>query len=273
MTPDPGLARWLLAHRDAIDTSLATRLGAAAPRASGPEAETLRRFRTFASTALMRGQVHPPALDGLRPEERRVMSLLGAWKETASELAGEAGPDLELALDPLLAEFRLALRTSSGGRRQRSKTGAPRRAVTGAIDRVADSYLAIDVSAATIVDANPALGALLGVDRDSLFGLDALGFIPKEDHAEWWSHLDALAESHESLAFEARLKDVGGHEIPVSASARAATARGHTLALVMLRPGPGRAHDAARDIVEPARRPGPEQDPAGPSPLNPSEPT
>jgi len=273
MTPDPGLARWLLAQRDAIDVALAARLGPAAPRASGAEAETLRRFRTFAATALMRGEVHPPALDGLRPEERRVMSLLRAWKETACELAGEAGRDLALALDPLLAEFRLALRTSSGGRRQRSKTGAPRRAVTGAIDRVADGYLAIDVSGATIVDANPAAGALLGVDRDSLFGLDALGFIPKADHADWWSHLDALAESHESLVFEARLRDAGGQEIPVSASARAFTTRGRTLALVMLRPGRGRAHDAPRDIVEPARSPRPGPSPASPSPFNPSEPT
>ena len=258
MTPDPGLARWLLTHRDAIDASLAARLGPAAPRASGPEAETLRRFRTFASTALMRGEVHPPALDGLHPEERRVMSLLGAWKEAARELAGETGPALESALDPLLAEFRLALRTSRGGSRPRSKRSTPRRAVTGAIDRVADGYLAIEVGGATIVDANPAAGALLGVDRDSLFGLDVLGFIPKQDHADWWSHLDTVAESHQSLAFETCLRDVGGRVIPVSASARASTARGRTLALVMLRPGHATAPSPApRGRVETPESPEP----------------
>jgi PAS domain-containing protein len=184
----------------------------------------------------MRGEVLPPALDGLRPDERRVMSLLTAWKNAAAELAGDAGHELVEALEPLLAQFRLALRTSSSGRRRRASAHAPRRVVAGAIDRVADGFLAIDVSAATIVDANPAAGALLGVDRDSLFGLDLMGFVPQAEQAQWWSHLDAVAESHESLYFNAALRAVSGDDIGARATATAFVTRGRTLALVMLRP-------------------------------------
>ncbi len=254
MQPNPPLARWLLSQRQAIEARLAEQLGPAAPRASGPEAETLRRFRTFASTALMRGESPPPALDGLRPDERRVMSLLTAWKDAAVELAGDTGHELGEALNPLLAQFRLALRTSSSGRRRRTNPRAPRRAVAGAIDRVADGFLAIDVSGATVVDANPAAGALLGVERDSLFGLDLMGFIPEEDQPQWWSSLDAIAESHESLRFEARLKDASGEEIRALASATAFVSRGRTLALVLLR------HEMAPAVqAERAQGPGPKK--------------
>ena len=236
MEPNPVLAQWLLGHRIEIEARLRRRLGPAAPRASGPEAETLRRFRTFVSTALMRGEAPPPSLDGLRPDERRVMSLLSAWKEAASELAGPEGAELGETLKPLIVQFRLALRTSSGGRSQRARTSSPRRAVPGAIDRIADPFLAIDVGTATLVDANPAAGGLLGVERDSLFGLDLMGFVPEVHHADWWSQLDAVAESNERVAFGAHLKTVTGEKIRARASATAFNSRGRTVALIVLWP-------------------------------------
>jgi len=253
MEPNPALAQWLLGHRIEIEERLRRRLGPAAPRASGPEAETLRRFRTFVSTALMRGEAPPPSLDGLRPDERRVMSLLSAWKEAASELAGPEGVELGETLKPLLVQFRLALRTSSGGRSQRARTSSPRRAVPGAIDRIADPFLAIDVGTATLVDANPAAGGLLGVERDSLFGLDLMGFVPEVHHADWWSQLDAVAESNERVAFGAHLKAVTGETISARASATAFNSRGRTVALVVLWP------DSAGDGVADAAAPEPDR--------------
>ena len=99
-----------------------------------------------------------------------------------------------------------------------------------------------------------AAGALLGVERDSLFGLDLMGFIPEEDQPRWWSSLDAIAESHESLRFEARLKDAGGEEIRALASATAFVSRGRTLALVLLR------HEMAPAVqAERAQGPGPKK--------------
>ena len=90
MQQERELATWLLGHRREIEQALNLRLGAAAPRAAGPEAETLRRFRTFVSSSLMRGEPAAPALDGLRPDERRVMALLMSWAQCAAELAGPA---------------------------------------------------------------------------------------------------------------------------------------------------------------------------------------
>jgi PAS domain-containing protein len=240
MESNPALALWLLGQRNAIEEQLALRLGPAAPRASGPEAETLRRFRTFATTALMRGQAPRPALEGLRPDERRVMALLTAWRETATELAGHQGEELARRLSPLLIEFRLGLRTSAPGKPDSTRTRIPRRAVAGAIDRIPDAFLAIDVSAATIVDANPAAGALLGVERDSLFGLDLMGFVPSSQREAWWGQLDSLAESENDIAFDTSLNDAGGDPHPLAARARAFRTRSRTLALLTLR-SPGKA--------------------------------
>ncbi|NNL65452.1 MAG: hypothetical protein HKP30_04360, partial [Myxococcales bacterium] len=63
---DPELAGWLVRQRRAIDQRLAADGGVEVPAAGAPEAEALRRFRTFAATALMRGQRPAPALDGLK---------------------------------------------------------------------------------------------------------------------------------------------------------------------------------------------------------------
>ena len=74
------LANWLMSKRIEIERVMQARLGAAAPAAAGPEAETLRRFRTFVSTAMVRGAAPRPVLEGLRPNERRVMALLAAHR-------------------------------------------------------------------------------------------------------------------------------------------------------------------------------------------------
>ncbi|MBW2374117.1 MAG: hypothetical protein JRF70_16440, partial [Deltaproteobacteria bacterium] len=52
---DPRLAVWLVTRRWEIERALAARLGDGAPSPAAPEAEALRRFRSFVSTALQRG--------------------------------------------------------------------------------------------------------------------------------------------------------------------------------------------------------------------------
>ncbi len=230
------LATWLMGHRQQIEQALQARLGPAAPRASGPEAETLRRFRTFATTVLMRGAAAAPALDGLRPNERRVMALLDAWVEIASEMAGGDGPELRAALSEPLQQFRLAIRNTRSGRRSKGTPRVSRRAVTAAIDRVADAFLAIDVHEGTIVDANPAAGALLGVDRDTLLGIELGSFVPAVGQPAWWTTLDAIAEDSDSQRFRAALQDASGAELELEASATRFSSRGRTLALTLLRP-------------------------------------
>ena len=230
------LASWLMSHRLEIERVMSERLGAAAPTASGPETETLRRFRTFTATALMRGEAPRPVLDGLRPNERRVMALLGCWVESAGVLAGPDAQAVSAALAPLLDAFRLAIRTTGTGRKGSGRPRVSRRAVTAAIDRVADLYFAIDVDSGEIVDANPAAGAALGVARDALIGIGLGGFVPDDAQGPWWTSLDALAEGQESLLFVATLQDRETRRLRLEISATRHLTRQTTLALVLARP-------------------------------------
>lgn len=235
MEPNRELATWLLGQRQQIERALIDRLGPAAPRASGPEAEALRRFRTFATTTLMRGCASTPALDGLRPSERRVMALLEAWAQAAADQAGPRGAELRAALADPLDRFRLAVRGTSSGRKSKGSPRVSRRIVTAAIDRISDPFLAIDVHDGTIVDANPAAGAVLGVARDTLLGIELGSFMPEVAGPGWWTALDAIAENSDSERFRARLRDVTGIELELEASATRFTTRGRTLALTLLR--------------------------------------
>ncbi len=236
MTRNPQLASWLVARRGEIDRALAERLGPAAPRAGADETEVLRRFRSYAALALQRGVAAQPALDGLRANEKRVSALLEAWSAAAREVAGHAAPGLEEALTPLLISFHASLRTTGAGRRKR---GAPRtrRAVSAAIDRVADAFLAVDAESGDVVDANPAAGALLGVARDALLGVDALSFVPHEQRGSWWTELDAVTEASEPRRFRGALRDARGTEIPVDCTVTRFSTRSRTLALIVARPG------------------------------------
>jgi len=230
------LAAWLIARRRGIERVLASQLGEAAPGPGDPEAEALRRFRSFAAAALQRGAASPPSLDGLRVPEARVAPLLEAWCGAAASVAGERGPALRAALEPLVARFRAALRETARARRRSGAPRAGRRAVRAAIDRVADAFLAIDVDARRVVDANPAAGALLGTSRDALLGADAGSLLPEGEHEAWWTHLDALAEGGDARRFRATLRGADGSPLPVEASLTRYAKRAQLLALLLVRP-------------------------------------
>jgi PAS domain S-box-containing protein len=230
---DRDLASWLVVQRRDIEG----RLGPVLPAPDSAEAEALRRFRSFASAALLRGEAAAPALDGVRVAERRVTALLEAWIEAAASAAGDGRQGVHEALRPLLVRFSVALRATTTARRA---SGAPlpssRRAVSAAIDRVADAFLAIDTETGRIEDANPAAGSLLGTTRDLLLGASALGFVPEEVRERWSSELDAMTEGDEPRRFRAALRDVRGHEVPVEATVTRFATRARTLALVLARP-------------------------------------
>jgi PAS domain-containing protein len=233
---DRNLATWLVARRLEIESTMKVRLGPAAPSAASSESEALRRFRSFLAASLVRGEALAPALDGLRLNERRVMALIEAWTEAAVAASGGAFPDLAARVRPLVDQFRLSIRTTADGRRQRGRPRATRRAVVAAIDRVADAFLAIDTDTGEIVDANPAAGSLLGVNRDALLGVDALSFVERGGHDGWWTQLDAMSEGGDTHSFWARLVDVGGGPVDVDATMTRFASRGRVLALLMVRP-------------------------------------
>ncbi|MCB9726813.1 MAG: PAS domain-containing protein [Spirochaetaceae bacterium] len=230
------LGNWLMSKRLQIERVMQERLGAAAPAASGPEAETLRRFRTFSSTALLRGEAPRPVLDGLRPNERRVMALLSCWADAAAELAGPEADAVREGLAPLLDAFRIAIRTTGSKRKSSGRPRATRRAITAAIDLVSDLYFAIDVDSGEILDANPAAGSALGVTRDALLGIEFNAFVPGESQGPWWTALDAIAEGQESRVFLAAMQDRDGRRLRLEVSATGYLRSNRTIALVLARP-------------------------------------
>ncbi len=246
MGRNPELCAWLISRRVQIEKIMSARLGPAAPRAGAAESEVLRRFRMFVAAALQKGEPPQPSLDGLRINERRTFALLTAWIEAAAVVSGKNAAMTQSALEPLLQSFRTALRSTGTGRR---KSGAPRtsrRAVMAAIDRVADSFFAIDADSGEILDANPAAGALLGVHRDALLGLDAMSFVPQSEHDGWWTEIDAMTEGAEARRFDSSLKDVSGSKIAVECTVTRFATRGRTLALIVARPSAHSQRSARR---------------------------
>ena len=235
MRGDRELARWLVASRREIDARLARAAADGLPAAGSPEAEALRRFRTFAATALRSGEIQPPALDGVRVSERRFARLLDAWIAAASECAGAKSDPLREALEALATRFRAALSNTATARRARGAPKASRRAVIAAIDRVADAFFAIDTETGAIADANPAAGALLGRHRDRLVGTDLLRFVRPSDRELWWSQLDAVAEGSEPGRFRSVLLDGEGKAVDIDATVTRHANRRRTLALVLAR--------------------------------------
>jgi PAS domain S-box-containing protein len=224
-----------LARRNEIEALMAARLGPAIPAASSPESEALRRFRSFSAATLRNGELRNPSLEGLRANEARVRALLTAWTDAAAEVAGAHGARVRDALSPLADQFRLSMRSTSDRRTKSGKPRANRRAVVAAIDRVADAFLAIDTDDARIADANPAAGALLGLQRDALMEVDAMSFIPEADRESWRTHLDSVAEGDEPRQFRAFLMDASGETFPIEASVSSFATRSRSLALVMAR--------------------------------------
>jgi len=240
---DPDLAAWLLARRRPIEAALRARRPERVAGAGTPEAEALRRFRSFAAHSLRRGRTPPPALDGLRVEPTRAEAVIEAWCEAAAGCAGPAAARVEAALTPLRRAFAADLRRTAPLRRRAGAPRSGRRAVRAAIDRVADAFLAVDTDTAAIEDANPAAGALLGLDRDSLLGLDLLSFVPPEEREAWWTQLAAAAEGAEPQRFCGTLSG-GGGGAGVEATVTRYSTRGRTLALILARPAVPEARSA-----------------------------
>ena len=241
MEGDRQLAAWLVGQRAAIELGLRARLGDRMPSPASPEAEALRRLRSFAMLALARGgQDLPPSLEGLRVREGRVRPLLEAWVESVGALAGPDGDAVAERLTGVLARFCEALRsTPTAVRASGSARAGRRRAVSAAIDRVGDAFLAIDADSGAIADANPAAGALLGTTRDALLGRPVDVFVPPSTRDHWWTELEAISESGEVRRFHTALQDVAGRALPVEASVSRFATRSRTLALLLARPGAG----------------------------------
>ena len=236
MNPGIEWATFLVVRRSAIDRALALRCGAELPGPAAPETEALRRFRSFAASSLRRGVAGAPALDGLRVDAVAVARLVEDWCRAAGELAGDRRDDLRERLDPLIARFRSALGGTELAHEAARAPRTPRRAVGGAIDRIADAFLAIDLDGLVVADANPAAAALLRVDRTELVGGDVAKFLAADGRDAWVAALEPLLESATPRRFEATLVDARGDGVRVEVHATRLQSRDRVLALVVARP-------------------------------------
>ncbi len=236
MNPGIEWATFLVVRRTAIDQNLARRRGAELPGPAAPETEALRRFRSFAASSLRRGDAGAPALDGLRVDAAVVARLVEDWCHAAGEVAGDGRDALRVRLDPLIARFRSALVGTELAHEARRAPRTQRRAVPGAIDRIADAFLAIDVESFVVADANPAAAALLKCKREKLVGGDAVVFLAPDARDAWLAALEALLESATPQRFRATLLDARGDATEVEVHATRFETRERVLALVVARP-------------------------------------
>lgn len=239
-------AGWLVSRRAAVDRALALRAlerGELPPSAGSPEGEALRRFRSWAAAALRRGAGdNAPALDGVRADPAQALRALEDWCAAAIDVAGPHGAELRSVLVPLAARFEAALTGARVARqvaRAARATGAARparRAVVGAIDRVADGFLAVDLADGLVVDANPAAAALLRTPRDALLGAEAARFVHPDTRTVWNDELAELVESDEPRRFRAVWIDALAHPLAIEAHVtRHQPSRDRLLALVLAR--------------------------------------
>jgi len=236
ISSSPEWASFLVTRRVAIDRALLDGNGALT-LAGEAEREALRRFRSFAASALRRGgEVPEPALDGLRVDAARALHLVEAWCGAAGNEAGGGAPSLESALAPLVRRFGESLRSNQLAEPAKRARSPRRRAVIGAIDRIADLFLAIDLESHEIADVNPAAAAALGVERADLLGQPAERFVHKDTHDVLRERLASVAEGGEGERFKLILRDEFERPIAVEVCATPYPGRRHRLALFAARP-------------------------------------
>jgi len=231
---------WLVSRRPAVDRALAAGAagpGLVPPPAGSPESEALRRFRSWAAAELRRGASGAgPPLDGVRADPVRAVRAIEAWCEAAVAVAQPRGNELRALLAPLAARFTAALTGARLARHAARAPRAPRRAVAGAIDRIADAFLAVDLADGLVVDANPAAAALLHTPREALLGAAAERFVGADTRALWADELAELVESDEPRRFRAVWVDALAHPVAIEAHAtRHQPTRDRLLALVLAR--------------------------------------
>ena len=230
------LAGWLISQRRPLEECVKKDWSGPWLTSRSAEYEALRRFRSYLGAALLRGEAPQPALDDLRVDEARTDAVLRAWCDAILEQSTLDPTSLKPTLEYLLLRFQSGLRARTPARK---KSGAPRtkrRAVIAAIDRIADAFFAIDLRERTIIDLNPAAGALCGTPRDALLQTPAEQIVAPHALVEWWEELDCLDEIDEARRFHTQLRNCAGVVLPVEVIATRFARREGSIALVVARP-------------------------------------
>lgn len=186
-------------YRGVIEAEVNRRMGREEP---SPEVrgEIVRRFRTYCRLASLEVVSARPALDGLGGN-----SPAGLERAVgrAVEVALECGPPLEVrrVLETMQARFLAGMRriltpreSERKSRRGRRKVPNAGKRVRAAIDRIGDSYVALNLDTGKIFDVNPASEALFGTEAEHLLERPLEDLVAPQDrqtYADLEARLDA----------------------------------------------------------------------------------
>lgn len=228
-------------YRSAIEDEVNRRLARAEP---APEirGEVIRRFRTFVRLASLSADAARVSLDGLGGNSALALE---STISTAVAVANSFGttPEVAGALGEMEARFRSGVRRilapeDRDEKRERSKkrpTPNAGRRVRGAIDRISDTYVALNLDSSTIFDVNPAAEALFASDAARLIGGSLSKYIAPADQATWRELESRLDAGEDSGPIELTIARPNGDFVPVEVTIASHSISGKRLAIFIAR--------------------------------------
>ena len=230
-------------YRSAVENEVNRRLGRAEP-APEVRAEVIRRFRTFCRLASLSLDTARVSLDGLGGNSALALE---ESVRVAVEVANSFGPpaDVAGALVDMEARFRAGVRRilapedlAEKRERERAKkrpTPNAGRRVRGAIDRISDTYVALNLDTNTIFDVNPAAEALFASAAERLVGTPLANYVAPSDRLTWRDLESRLDAGEDAGPLEVTIARPNGDYVPVELTIASHTIAGRRLAIILVR--------------------------------------
>ncbi len=228
-------------YRSAIEVEVNRRLARAEP-APEVRAEVIRRFRTFVRLASLSADTARVSLDGLGGNSALALENTVS---AAVEIANSFGttPEVSGALLDMEARFRSGVRRilapeereEKHERNKKRPTPNAGRRVRGAIDRISDTYVALNLDSSTIFDVNPAAEALFASDAARLIGSSLSTSLAPVDQASWRELESRLDAGEDSGPIELTIARPNGDYVPVEVTIASHSISGKRLAIFIAR--------------------------------------
>lgn len=229
-------------YRSAIEVEVNRRLARAEP-APEVRAEVIRRFRTFVRLASLSADTARVSLDGLGGNSALALEkTISAAVEVANSFG--ATPEVSRALVDMETRFRSGVRRILAPeereerhveRAKKRPTPNAGRRVRGAIDRISDTYVALNLDSSTIFDVNPAAEALFASDAARLIGSSLAAYIAPGDLPAWNALESRLDAGEDSGPIEITIARPNGDFVPVEVTIASHSIAGKRLAIFIAR--------------------------------------
>jgi PAS domain S-box-containing protein len=243
---DGAVLRAAVAHleryRSAIEVEVNRRLARAEP-APEVRAEVIRRFRTFVRLASLSADTARVSLDGLGGNSALALeNTITAAVDVANSFG--ATSEVSRALVDMEARFRSGVRRILAPeereerhqeRNKKRPTPNAGKRVRGAIDRISDTYVALNLDSSTIFDVNPAAEALFASDAARLIGSSLSAYIAPGDLPAWRELESRLDAGEDSGPIEITIARPNGDFVPVEVTIASHSIAGKRLAIFIAR--------------------------------------